>query len=65
MAGSARGKRKAGFDIIRFEVGMFFEDLFRTHPGSEEFQHVRYANPHTAHTRLAATFTRLGGDSLQ
>ena len=54
---------QAGENIFPFQVWEIRKNLLRSHPGGQIAQHVMHCNPHTANTRLAASFARLKGYS--
>ena len=52
-------------DVLSLQVRIVLEDLIERGPRPEEFQDVRYANPHSANARTPPTLAFVNGDSLE
>jgi hypothetical protein len=55
---------QAGFDVIRFQIGVIFEDLRSLNLGGEEVKHVLNPDPHSPDAGKAHALDGIEGDSL-
>ena len=60
MADALAGETKTSLDVFEFKLGMFPDDLVRTHAVGKQLQNVTHSHPHAAD---AGTRRRIVGDS--
>ena len=65
MVGLMRSVFDCCQDVLSLQVRIVLEDLIKRGPRPEEFQDVRYANPHSANAGAPPALAFVNGDSLE
>ncbi len=64
MINSAARVGRAGFEIFRFEIGHFLQNLRGGKPGSEQVEHITHATTHHANAWASTALPGIYGDSI-
>ena len=60
-----RGVFETRANVIRFEIGIVFENLRLGHPGGQQVEHVLNANAHPTDARPSAALVGIEGDTFR
>ena len=60
-----RGVFETRANVIRFEIGIVFENLRLGHPGGQQVEHVLDANAHPTDARPSAALVGIEGDTFR
>lgn len=60
-----RGVFEARANVIRFEIGIIFEDLGFWHPGGQQVEHVLDPDAHPTDARPTAALVGIEGDTFR
>lgn len=64
MIKTSTGKPKTGGDVVEFEIRQFVDGLFRGQAGSEQIQHVRYADAEPAYAGAPSALVWVHGNPV-
>jgi hypothetical protein len=64
MINPAAGEQQAGFQIVRFQIRHFLQNLRRRQARCEQVEHVAYSNAHSANTGAATALAGIYCDSI-
>jgi len=65
MAEPLAGETKTSLDVFGFEIGMFPDDLVRTHAVGKQLQNVTHSHPHAADAGTPAALLGIHRDSFK
>src|SRR5712675_210988 len=65
MADALAGETKTSLDVFEFKIGMFPDDLVRTHAVGKQLQNVTHSHPRAADAGTPAALLRIHRDSFK
>src|SRR5882757_7992335 len=65
MADALAGETKTSLDVFEFKIGMFPDDLVRTHAVGKQLQNITHSHPHAADAGTPAALLRIHRDSFK